>query len=698
MRYEPIKLCFFLPSPQKTTSHFFCLKLLNNKSMRFLFYILLIIFCFPSLIYAQCSFSIEGDKPISEYCFEASANLNYTLVGTPEGGTFSGNHVSGNVFSPPITEFIGEFDITYTVNACSVTETITIGAFFTINGESGNTFCLNDAPFGLQANIDGGTFSGEDVIGGGFAPSETGQYDLTYTTSNGCAITRTIEIGPSFGIEGMSANAGNLNICSSSLPLILTGTPSGGTFSGPGYLGGQFNPAVIPGSFNITYTIAGCGSATQTITVEGVGENAMIDEGSLSSQYCETDETVVTPMGNLGGDADFFLNGNLITDFQPSNLGSGTYELFYSFEGENGCNSLDSYVFNVFPPPNSAFDLPEQYCIAGSTIPLSPLTGVSGSSIFQGTGVVTIDGVSVFDPNLAGIGTHSISHHITDNIGLCEAETIQEITVMPEVEAVFDGLGSSGCFTGRDILFYTGSSVGNEVAYFWNLIDGTAIIEVSLGGTADTVEVITDSPEIQNFTIELEVTNGGCSDTFQQTFNEVNLNVEILTENQSIEVGEEISIEANASSSNGNSIDLQWQPNEGLSCNDCLTPVATPSQSTTYVLLAQNETECIVMDSVRIEVLSDVSEEDIVIPTAFSPNEDNVNERFKVVGQGIVAAQLKVYSRWGGKAIFEGDGLKGWDGLSDLRFVDQGVYVYVVEVVMDSGKILQRQGYVMVLK
>ncbi|MGB0929439.1 MAG: gliding motility-associated C-terminal domain-containing protein [Chitinophagales bacterium] len=666
--------------------------------MRFFFYILLIIFCFPSMSYAQCSFTVEGDNPISDYCFEASANLNYTLTGTPAGGTFSGNHVSGNIFNPPITGFIGEFDITYTVDACAITETITIGTFFTINGESGNTFCLNDAPFGLQANIAGGTFSGEDVIGAGFAPSEAGQYDLTYTTSNGCAITRTIEIGPSFGIEGMSTGVGNLNICSSSLPIVLTGIPSGGTFSGPGYLGGQFNPAIVPGSFNITYTITGCGSVTQTIMVDGVGENATIDESSLSLQYCETDETLITPMGNLGEDADFFINGSLITSFQPSNLGVGTYELFYSFEGENGCNSLDSYTFNVFPPPNPTFDLPEQYCIAGDAVPLMSLAGVSGNSIFQGIGVVTTDGVSVFDPNIAGLGTHSISHQITDNIGLCQAEITQEITIMPEVEAIFDGFGSVGCFTGRDKLFYTGSSRGNDVAYFWNLIEGTAIIEVSLSGPADTVEVITDSPEIQNFTIELEVTNGGCSATFQQTFNEVNVTVDILTENQSIEAGQTVSIEANASSTNGNTVELQWQPNQSLSCNDCLAPIAAPTQTTTYVLLAQNETDCIVADSVRIEVLSDISEEDIVIPTAFSPNEDNVNDCFKVVGEGIASVQLKVYSRWGGKAIFEGDGLKGWDGLHNLRFVDQGVYVYLAEIVLDSGAILQRQGYVMVLK
>ncbi|MEZ4886334.1 MAG: gliding motility-associated C-terminal domain-containing protein [Chitinophagales bacterium] len=665
--------------------------------MRFYFTLLLILFCLPSMTYAQCSFSVTGSNPISDYCFAASANLNYTLTGTPAGGTFSGLHVSGNTFSPPITGFIGEFDITYTVNACSVTETITIGTFFNVNGQSGSFFCLEDAPFGLQANIAGGTFSGEDVIGAGFVPSEAGEYDITYTTSNGCAIVRTIEIGPSFTIEGVNTDLGGFNICGGSLPATLIGNPVGGTFSGPGFIGGQFNPAVIPGSFNITYTVPGCGSVTETITVEGVGENAVIDESNLSAQYCETDETLVTPMGNLGANADFFINGNLIQNFQASNLGVGTYQLFYSFEDENGCNSLDSYTFNVFPPPNPDFNLPEQYCITDGPISLMPIAGVSGNSTFGGTGVVTTGGAAVFDPNIAGVGMHSITHDITDNIGLCQATMTKQIEVMPGAEASFEGLGTFECFSGEDVLFYNGNSKGEEVNYLWNVIEGEAVIELPFDGPADSVRVFTNSTNSNSFTIELLVSNGGCTATFQETFNQANLNVDILTENQSIEAGQSVNIEANATSTDGSNFTFQWQPIQALSCNDCLTPTAAPTQSTTYYLLAQNENDCIVGDSIRITILSDREEEEVVIPTAFSPNEDNVNDRFQVVGRNIESVILQVYSRWG-KKIFEGDGLKGWDGLHNLRFVEQGVYVYVAEITLFSGETLQRQGYVTVLK
>ena len=647
------------------------------------------------MIYAQCSFTVEGDNPISDYCFEASANLNYTLTGTPAGGTFSGDHVSSNTFSPPIVAFIGEFDITYTVDACSTTETITIGADFQLSGQSGSFFCIADAPFALEGNMAGGTFSGEDIIGGGFVPSEAGTYDITYMTSNGCTVSKTIEIGPSFTIEGINTDAGGFNICGGSLPATLVGSPAGGTFSGPGFLAGQFNPAVIPGTFNITYTHPTCGSVTETISVEGVAEDAIIDvaASNLAPQYCETDESIITPVGNLGASADFFINGSLIENFQISTLGAGTYELFYSFEDENGCNSLDAYTFNVFPQPNPDFDLPEQYCIAGEALSLMALSGVSGNSTFQGTGV-TSTGSPMFDPTTAGLGTHVITHEIEDNIGLCRAEMSKEITVMPEVDASFGTIGSSECFTGEDILFYNGTSTGDDVAYFWNLIEGEAIIEVFLGGTTDTVQIFSDAQESESFTVELEVSNGGCSATAQQTFNQINLSLNILTPSQSIEAGQSVNIEAEANTTFGSEIDLQWQPSQGLSCSDCLTPVANPSVSTTYYLFAQNDSGCTIADSVRISVTSDI---EVILPTAFSPNEDSINDRFQVIGRNIESAQLSIYSRWGEK-IFEGDGLKGWDGFYDLRVVDMGVYLYVAEVVLLSGETVLQKGYVTVLK
>jgi len=49
--------------------------------------------------------------------------------------------------------------------------------------------------------------------------------------------------------------------------------------------------------------------------------------------------------------------------------------------------------------------------------------------------------------------------------------------------------------------------------------------------------------------------------------------------------------------------DISWQPADGLSCTDCLNPVATPGVTTIYTVTAKNE-DCPGSASARIEVLS----------------------------------------------------------------------------------------------
>ncbi len=663
--------------------------------MRFLFLLLLTAF-FPPMLMAQCSFTVTGNNPISDYCFEASANLNYTLTGTPSGGIFSGDHVSGNTFSPPILSFIGEFNITYEVNNCSTTETITIGADFQLNGQSGSSFCISDAPFSLDPTIGGGTFSGEDIIGGGFNPSEAGFYDLTYTTAGGCSVMKTVEIGPSFTIEGINTDTGGFNTCEGNLPANLIGNPSGGTFSGPGFIGGQFNPAIVPGSFNITYTVSGCGSVTETIVVEGVGSIAEINESNLQSAYCVSDETVITPMGNLGTNATFFIGGVEISNFQPSNLGAGTHELFYSFEDENGCTSLDVYTFEVFALPNPDFDLPETYCVTGEAIALMPMETSFNSSIFTGTGIGTPSNPN-FDPTISNLGIHTITHQIVDENGLCQAETSKNINVLPEVDASFDTSTSNDCFYGTSTLFYTGTNNLDEINLIWSVLDGEAEIAFPSPEIIDTAYISKDlTTDLNNFTIELQVSNGGCSASQQLSFQPNDLEVMILTSDQRINLGDPLPLEAIIKTSDEANLTFEWNNPESLSCTNCLTPIALPTETSTYTLEARNSENCSLTASIQVEVVRDILQS-IAIPSAFSPNEDDVNDRFQVVASDAELVILKIYSRWGEK-IFEGDGIKGWDGFHDLRLVENGVYLYITDVTFLSGETVQRHGYFTVLR
>jgi gliding motility-associated-like protein len=77
----------------------------------------------------------------------------------------------------------------------------------------------------------------------------------------------------------------------------------------------------------------------------------------------------------------------------------------------------------------------------------------------------------------------------------------------------------------------------------------------------------------------------------------------------------------------------------------------------------------------------------IFIPTAFTPNNDGLNDVFKAVVFGkVVSFKLQVYSREGQLIFQTTDPLKGWDG-----FYKNGSYATTAFVWQCSYQIENRQ-------
>lgn len=73
-------------------------------------------------------------------------------------------------------------------------------------------------------------------------------------------------------------------------------------------------------------------------------------------------------------------------------------------------------------------------------------------------------------------------------------------------------------------------------------------------------------------------------------------------------------------------------------------------------------------------------------PSAFTINDDGINERFIIRGVFIDTFHLLIYDRWG-RMVFETTDLqKGWDGTIEGKPAPAGVYVYVAEGTGRSGQ------------
>ena len=70
----------------------------------------------------------------------------------------------------------------------------------------------------------------------------------------------------------------------------------------------------------------------------------------------------------------------------------------------------------------------------------------------------------------------------------------------------------------------------------------------------------------------------------------------------------------------------------------------------------------------------------LVVPNAFSPNHDQINDVFKVKShQNIVEFHATIFNRWGQK-LFEWSNLEdGWDGTYRGKDVKQGTYFVLVK-------------------
>ena len=70
-------------------------------------------------------------------------------------------------------------------------------------------------------------------------------------------------------------------------------------------------------------------------------------------------------------------------------------------------------------------------------------------------------------------------------------------------------------------------------------------------------------------------------------------------------------------------------------------------------------------------------EVDIFIPNSFSPNDDGINDFAEPLGKDFSGLSFEVYNRWGGKVFETTTEPFVWDGKSDSKKANEGVYVLV---------------------
>jgi gliding motility-associated-like protein len=120
-----------------------------------------------------------------------------------------------------------------------------------------------------------------------------------------------------------------------------------------------------------------------------------------------------------------------------------------------------------------------------------------------------------------------------------------------------------------------------------------------------------------------------------------------------------------------------WTPDIELECDTCATTLFRPLESREYTLSISDTLGCFTVDSYFFFEILEVAS--VVVPDAFTPNGDGVNDIIYVEGWGIEELiSFQIYNRWGELVFETADENEGWDGTYKGEIQNPDSYAYVV--------------------
>ena len=591
--------------------------------------------------------------------------------------------------------------------------------------------CANNPTVALTGTVTGGSTTGLWTTSGSglFSPSTSSLssiYQLTPADiANGSV---TIKLTSTFNGSCLSVfdslnifvtpspivNAGiNDTICSSNIFYNLNGTIFAGASSGIWSTLGN-GTFVSPTSLNTIYTLGNAdtlaGQVKLVLTSTGsyclpvrdtvllvIVKSAIVNAG-VDNIFCNNQliplTGTVTGVTNSGvwstfGTGVFTPNDSLLTNFyQPSVLdySNGSVNLLLTSTFNKGCSAIsDTIKINFKAAPVANF-ISNNECVYKSAVFTDNSTTSAGSlSLYWwnfGDGVT--GSLNTVNHIYTTPGTYTVSHVAYSSNG-CNDTIKKPITIYFLPEALF--YQNTPCL-GNITQFVDSSKTlsGSLISWNWNFGD------FYTSGLQNPQHAFATAT---TFSVSLIVTSSfGCKDTLVKVVNvipgptanfSINPNpLEALESANFIDLSSGVSTLTN----------WNWYFGDSTATN-IQSPIHNYNYPGNFVvtLVVKDINGCI--DTTRREIIVVLLPD---VPTAFSPNADRQNDFFLVRGGPFKTINVKLYNNWG-QLIFEtNDQLEGWDGTFNGTEQPIGVYIWVVEVEMFTGKKFKKSGDVTLLR
>jgi len=688
--------------------------------------------------------SISSNSPLctgNTLQLNASGGSSYQWSGV---GGFTSTQQNPTIANAQLSNQ-GTYYVTVTAsNGCTAVAStdVYISSSFNSTITPAGPFCSNGNPVTLTAATPGGTWSGNGITDanlGVFNPTNAGPgtHTITYTISGSCGSTSTTNITVYQSPTAVASS--NSPICEGQTLNLNSNSVSNASYAwnGPNsFSSTQQNPSLTNtttnNSGNYTLTITDANQCTAVSSINVTINPAPSVTLTASSPICNgsTLNISATPgysSYNWQGPNNFQSSQSSISIPNANSTLSGTYTV--TVTNSNGCSKVESIVINVlnFPSASMTINAISPACSYSSDGQIQLFIS-GGMPPYQYHWSHDNTNTSNLANNLQG-GYYGIT--ITDGNG-CNIDTLINLSA-PEPIQIDITPQNPNCFGIHDGSITTHVSGGTpNYTYFWN--NNSTSAQLTQIGPGVYSVTVTDSHQCtsvsSNITItepdeiilQLSATNNQCpSDNMASATAQVSGGVSPYTYQWSngmhtptinhIQGGYHAITVTDANLCNKVDSIYVISPdgftNNALVIRDTVNGVAsidnqisggTPpyqyawstGQNTedlinieagTYILTVTDAANCTFIDTFDIKL-------PILIPTLFTPNGDNTNDRFNIKNIHIVAkVHIEIYNRWGNKLFtFDGTGseyanpARQWDGTSNGKELPMGSFVYIVIV------------------
>lgn len=343
---------------------------------------------------------------------------------------------------------------------------------------------------------------------------------------------------------------------------------------------------------------------------------------------------------------------------------------------DNGCVNKDTVKVRVVTAVSLAARADTTICLTDTV----QLFAVTDALQFQWSPAPTLNNPTIVNPIATPLTT--TTYMVLAKIGSCSATDDVKVTPVPYPVAKA-GNDTTICYNTSAQLngFQDGSS------FSWS--------PVSYLNNPNILNPITSPPKTTTYILS-SLNNLGCPKPGRDT-----IVVTVLPKVKAF-AGRDTSIVLNQTLQfeGSGGVNYFWSPPTGLSDVTIPNPVGVYGpeiDSVYYRLLVTDQAGC--TDSAFVKVKVFKTTPTIYVPSAFTPNNDGLNDILRPIAIGIDKIRyFSIYNRWGQMVFTTSENGRGWDGKIAGHFQNSGVFVWIVSAIDYAGKPFFLKGTVTLIR